>query len=47
MDKNQWDLESRLFEFAVDVIVYLRKIKNVPETKVIKHHVLVQRKMEF
>ena len=35
MDEN--DLCKRLFKFAVEVIKYLRTIKNTPEAKIIKH----------
>ena len=35
MDKN--DLSERLFNFAIDVINYLRCIKNYPEINVVKY----------
>ncbi|MFZ0454850.1 MAG: four helix bundle protein [Ignavibacteriaceae bacterium] len=35
MYKN--DLNERLFNFAVDTILFLQKIKNTPESKIIKY----------
>lgn len=34
------DLSERLFRFAVEVIKYLRSIKNTPESKVIKNQLI-------